>query len=283
VVARTSQGPSFSASGNIARGSTEAVENHAAGSQPPWPQAAGGQAATASATAPQEINHRSRGAKARIPETPGDAAGGRTVAAGAARCQTDCRPGQAGASGRRADRLGSTLGTARENRRRHEYRGAAGDAARASAKRGGRDRSDGGIRHLRHAVAFLRWRQHRLPTVATPAVQADWDIFRADMQRQTGYDGPVQRKAPKSPEPPELVWLRDYPGLASAAWIVFVGVLAGFLGIAAIGSGTRRASPTVRPDSPSGSAIPQSATQHGAARQSHDEEQDDGDAEHAKQ
>jgi hypothetical protein len=92
-------------------------------------------------------------------------------------------------------------------------------------------------------AAFLRWREQRLPMVARPAVQADWDAFRTDMQRQTGRDGPVQRKVPKSPEPPELVWLRDYPGLAITAWIVLVGVLGGFLGLAAMGvglSGDRR-------------------------------------------
>lgn len=88
-------------------------------------------------------------------------------------------------------------------------------------------------------VAFLRWREARLATLTDPAVQADWDAFRADMQRQSGPLGPVQRKVPKSPEPPELVWLRDYPTLAVAAWVLFAGVLGGFVALTAIGSATQ--------------------------------------------
>ena len=58
--------------------------------------------------------------------------------------------------------------------------------------------------------AFLRWRETRLVALSTPEVQADWDAFRAQMRRESGRDGPVQRKVPKSAEPPELVWLRRY-------------------------------------------------------------------------
>jgi len=80
-------------------------------------------------------------------------------------------------------------------------------------------------------LALVRWREARLVTLADPAAQANWDVFREDMRRQSGRDGPVQRKVPRSAEPPERVWLRDYVGLAITAWVTLVGVLGGFLGL----------------------------------------------------
>jgi hypothetical protein len=81
-------------------------------------------------------------------------------------------------------------------------------------------------------IALLRWRAARLAELDAPAIQADWDAFRDEMRRQSGRTGPVQRKVPRSPEPPERVWLRDYVGLAIAAWVALTGVLGGFLGLA---------------------------------------------------
>ena len=78
-------------------------------------------------------------------------------------------------------------------------------------------------------VLLLRWRETRLRELATAGVQADWEGFREDMRAQSGRTGPVQRKVPRSAEPPELVWLRDYPALAVVAWVTFAGVLGGFL------------------------------------------------------
>jgi hypothetical protein len=45
----------------------------------------------------------------------------------------------------------------------------------------------------------------------------------------------VQHKVPRSAEPPELVWLRDYPALAVIAWVTFAGVLGGFLALVVAG------------------------------------------------
>jgi len=50
-----------------------------------------------------------------------------------------------------------------------------------------------------------------------PEVSRDWEHFREDMRRQTGQQGPVQRKVPRSAEPPGLVWLRDHFPLACGA------------------------------------------------------------------
>jgi len=107
--------------------------------------------------------------------------------------------------------------------------------------------------------AFLRWRETRLVAISTPEVQADWDAFRAQMRRESGRDGPVQRKVPKSAEPPELVWLRDYWRLAITAWVVFVGLAAGFIALLARGAAA-------------------SAAQHGPGRGRHHDEQHQRDA-----
>lgn len=80
-------------------------------------------------------------------------------------------------------------------------------------------------------VVFLGWREARLAEISAPAAQADWDRFRADMREQSGEGGPVRRKVPRSPEPPERVWLRDYPLVVVVAWVVFVGLLGTVIGI----------------------------------------------------
>lgn len=86
---------------------------------------------------------------------------------------------------------------------------------------------------------LLRSRADWLQALQQPAVQADWDEFRRDMRAQSGRDapvtGPVKRKEPKSPEPPLLVWLRDYVALAIVAWVLFGSVLFTFLGAAILG------------------------------------------------
>jgi len=112
-------------------------------------------------------------------------------------------------------------------------------------------------------LALVAWRDRRLAEVASPEAQAEWDAFRADMRQQSDRDGPVQRKVPKSAEPPELVWLRDYLGLAIAAWVTLIGVLGGFL--AALALGMARAA---------------SAAEDGAAGDCHDQKQNECDTQH---
>jgi hypothetical protein len=118
-------------------------------------------------------------------------------------------------------------------------------------------------------VAFLRWREGRLAELTDPAVQADWDGFRAAMQRESGRTGPVQRKVPKSDEPPELVWLRDYPALAVTAWVAFVGILGGFMGLLTVGMLREAAA--------------RSAAENQPRREGDDEEEHQRDAEHTEQ
>jgi hypothetical protein len=85
-------------------------------------------------------------------------------------------------------------------------------------------------------LGLAGWRQGRLEQLATATVQSEWDAFREDMRRESTGTGPVKRKVPKSPEPPELVWLRDFFPLAVTAWVVFAGVLGGFLVFVTLGA-----------------------------------------------
>lgn len=82
---------------------------------------------------------------------------------------------------------------------------------------------------------LTRWRLERLGQLSDPAVQAEWTEFREAMRKQSDRSGPVQRKVPKSAEPPELVWLRDYFWLAVTAWVVLGGVLGAFLALVVLG------------------------------------------------
>jgi hypothetical protein len=110
-------------------------------------------------------------------------------------------------------------------------------------------------------VLLLRSRSAWLEKLEAPEAQAQWDEFRAAMKQQSGRDGPVQRKVPKSVEPPLKVWLRDYVFLAIAAWVILGGVL-GFVAVM-LGRGALLAQ-----DEP--------------ARGGDDEKQDQGDAENAQ-
>ena len=89
-------------------------------------------------------------------------------------------------------------------------------------------------------VLLSQTRTDWLAQLDLPEAQSNWDTFRRDMRQQSGRDGPVQRKVPKSAEPPARVWLRDYFRLAVVAWVLFVGVLGGFfcLLVAGVLSGT---------------------------------------------
>lgn len=88
-------------------------------------------------------------------------------------------------------------------------------------------------------AVLLQMRSSWLEALDRPAVQTDWDTFRRDMRSQSGRDapvtGPVQRKVPRSMEPPLKVWLRDHVGLAITAWVLFGTVLCGFSAVMVIG------------------------------------------------
>ncbi len=74
-------------------------------------------------------------------------------------------------------------------------------------------------------VLLIRSRAAWLEALERPEAQERWDEFRDAMRSQSGRQGPVQRKIPKSAEPPLRVWVRDYVWLAIAAWLVLGGAL----------------------------------------------------------
>lgn len=79
-------------------------------------------------------------------------------------------------------------------------------------------------------LALWRARAGWMEQLQRPEAQIAWDTFRRDMAAQADGAGPVRRKVPRSLEPPLRVWIRDYFGLAVAAWFVFAGVV-GLLGL----------------------------------------------------
>ena len=127
-------------------------------------------------------------------------------------------------------------------------------------------------------VLLLRTRANWLAQLDHPEAQSNWETFRSDMRRQSGRDGPVQRKVPKSVEPPARVWLRDYFRLAVVAWVLFVGVLGGFFCLLVVGV-LRGATtePSARPTgaSPSSASLSEDQTR----RHDDDNEQHKRDAE----
>jgi len=54
------------------------------------------------------------------------------------------------------------------------------------------------------------WRESVVTNLSTPQAQVAWNEWRAEAAHDDGIHSPVQRVAPKSPEPPMLVLLRDY-------------------------------------------------------------------------
>lgn len=130
-------------------------------------------------------------------------------------------------------------------------------------------------------LALLDWRDRRLAEVAGPEAQAHWDAFRADMRRQTGREGPVQRKVPRSAEPPELVWLRDHLRLAIVAWVTLAGVLGGFMTAVAVGLARAADGAAHSAAQPATLSATLSATQEGTTGGGNHEKQHERDAQHA--
>src|SRR6187200_3149150 len=58
-------------------------------------------------------------------------------------------------------------------------------------------------------VGAMIWAKQSVAQLATPESITDWQTWRADVQDQKSHPGPVERRVPKSDEPPALVLLRD--------------------------------------------------------------------------
>jgi hypothetical protein len=74
-------------------------------------------------------------------------------------------------------------------------------------------------------VAMFRARESALEQLATPKSQAEWQLWRDDVRRQQDRPGPVQRRVPKSTEPPALVMMRDHFFVSLCGAVLFSTML----------------------------------------------------------
>jgi hypothetical protein len=70
--------------------------------------------------------------------------------------------------------------------------------------------------------AARRW---SLAELATPSSIAQWEAWREDVRTQQNQPSPVERRVPKSGEPPALVMMRDYFGVSLCGAILFSSLL----------------------------------------------------------
>jgi hypothetical protein len=59
-------------------------------------------------------------------------------------------------------------------------------------------------------IATLKTRDWAIEQFGTLKSLAEWQTWRDEVQRQQDRPGPVQRRVPKSKEPPALVMMRDH-------------------------------------------------------------------------
>jgi hypothetical protein len=64
-------------------------------------------------------------------------------------------------------------------------------------------------------------RDRAIARLSSPDSLAHWQAWREDVRQQQAAPGPVQRRVPKSSEPPALVLMRDYFGVALLGAAVF--------------------------------------------------------------
>jgi hypothetical protein len=81
-------------------------------------------------------------------------------------------------------------------------------------------------------VAMLQSRDWALEQLGTPKSLSDWQEWREDVRQHQDQPGPVQRRVPKSAEPPALVMMRDHFAVSLIGAVLFstmlYWVLAGF-------------------------------------------------------
>jgi hypothetical protein len=75
-------------------------------------------------------------------------------------------------------------------------------------------------------VGTMFWlRQSAVADLSSPKSIADWQAWREDVREQQTNRGPVERRVPKSFEPPELVLMRDYFKVLMLGAILFSSML----------------------------------------------------------
>jgi hypothetical protein len=78
-------------------------------------------------------------------------------------------------------------------------------------------------------VAIVWWlnsaREWALAELARPESTAAWETWREDVRANQDRPAPVQRRVPKSAEPPALVLTRDYFGVILTGALLFSSLL----------------------------------------------------------
>jgi hypothetical protein len=74
-------------------------------------------------------------------------------------------------------------------------------------------------------VGVFALRERLQVTLSTPQARADWEMWRKKAGEQSTDKGPVQRRIPRSAEPPALVLLRDHFAVVLSAAVLFGSLL----------------------------------------------------------
>ena len=74
-------------------------------------------------------------------------------------------------------------------------------------------------------AAMFKTRDWAFTQLATPQSVADWQEWREDVRQEQVQPGPVQRRVPKSSEPPALVMMRDHFTVSLFAALLFSTLL----------------------------------------------------------
>ena len=72
---------------------------------------------------------------------------------------------------------------------------------------------------------MVRMRQWAVPDLSSPKSISQWQVWREDVREQQANPGPVERRVPKSDEPPALVLMRDYFTVLIIGAILFSSML----------------------------------------------------------
>jgi hypothetical protein len=72
---------------------------------------------------------------------------------------------------------------------------------------------------------MLAVRDRAIRELSTPQSIAQWQAWKADVAQKLTIPGPVQRRVPRSNEPPALVLMRDYFAVSLAGAVLFCSAL----------------------------------------------------------
>jgi hypothetical protein len=74
-------------------------------------------------------------------------------------------------------------------------------------------------------AAMFKARVAVIDHLGTPNSLADWETWREDVRQQKDRSAPVERRIPKSPEPPALVMMRDHFAVSLTGILLFSSML----------------------------------------------------------